>query len=129
MLILIDPALLDPQAHSQLFQFLRHPYTAESCEWVDQMLPDAASAYRSMADSRRHWAAVAREEARYGFDIALKEVPLWRRLLGAGKNAYCKTLPLDISERRVCHWSLLLQKGICKIWEHFWEHASSARHS
>lgn len=57
MLILIDSALLDPKAHSKLFHFLRCPYTVESCEWVDQVLPDAASAYRSMADSRGHWAA------------------------------------------------------------------------
>lgn len=57
MLILIDPEFLETQSHARLLKFLRSPFSDESCEWIDEVLPELADVYRAMVPSTTGWAS------------------------------------------------------------------------
>lgn len=59
MLVRLDPALLHVPAHQELLEFLRHPFTDESCRRVEKELPSIAPAYRALASTRTMWETVA----------------------------------------------------------------------
>jgi hypothetical protein len=56
MLIHLDPALLTRTEWNSLKAFLRRPFSPESCERVEEQLPQLAQAYRAMANTRNDWA-------------------------------------------------------------------------
>lgn len=55
MLIHMDPALLAKPEWNSLKNFLRWPFSEESCQRVDEDLPQLAQAYRAMAGTRSEW--------------------------------------------------------------------------
>lgn len=57
MLVRLDPTLLHVPARQELFEFLRHPFTEQSCQRVEQALPIVAPAYRALAATQPLWEA------------------------------------------------------------------------
>ncbi|MDO8768683.1 MAG: hypothetical protein Q7K57_08265 [Burkholderiaceae bacterium] len=54
----LDLELLDVSARRNLLEFLRHPFTDESCGRVERELPSIAPAYRALASTRVSWESI-----------------------------------------------------------------------
>ncbi|NHZ43760.1 hypothetical protein [Massilia aquatica] len=59
MLVQMDPAHLSKWAHQELLNFLRRPFSEQSCLLVERELPHIAPMYRAIAASKALWEAAA----------------------------------------------------------------------
>lgn len=58
VLLRLDPELRHVPTQEVLLNFLRHPFTEESCRRLDEALPALAGVYRALAGTQSSWEAV-----------------------------------------------------------------------
>lgn len=108
MLIRLDPAFLHLPTHGRLLEFLRHPFTQESCRHVDNELPAIASAYRALAAARVSWEGIEQPSLLNEPMVALMPV-------AQVNGTTLPLMPLELLQAQV----VLLHEDLCDYQEHF----------